>query len=105
MLRLDETAALLEPIDIHFSRDVVLEPYRDDEHEADDERRAREIMNVFGGLREAAERVRANYRQEQNFSKSNVQPRQPEGDEGHGHQPVRKSFEDAEAMHLFSGSA
>src|SRR5712691_3188257 len=102
MLRLDETAALLEPIDIDFSRDVVLEPRRDDEHEADDKREAYEIMNIFGGLREAAECVRANHRQEQNFSKSNVQPRQAEGDERHGRQPVRKSFEWTEAMHLFS---
>src|SRR3979411_2130967 len=97
MLRLDETAALLEPIDIDFSRDVVLEPYRDDQNEADEERKAGEIMNVFGGLREAAERVRANHRQEQKFSKGNVQPRQAENDEGHGRQPVREALECIEA--------
>src|SRR5438105_8366310 len=105
MLRFDETAALLEPIDILFSRDVILEPHRDDENEADDERKAREIMNVFGGLREAAERVWADHRQEQNFSKGYVQPRQAESDEGHGRKPMREAFECVEAMDLLSGPA
>src|SRR2546423_12856153 len=103
MLRLDETAALLEPIDIDFSRDVVLEPLRDDENEADDERKAGEIMNVFGGLRDAAEGVRAEHRQEQNFSKGDVQPGQAEDDEGHGRPPVRGGLESAEALDFFSG--
>src|ERR1700758_533463 len=102
MLRFDETAALPEPIDVHFSRDVVLEPHRNDEDEADDERKAREIMHVFGGLREAAERVLADHWQEKNFSKGYVKPRQAENNEGHSGQPVREAFECVEPLNLRS---
>ena len=50
MLRFDEAATLPDPIDVDFSRDVVLYPERDNKHEADDERGADEIVHVLGGL-------------------------------------------------------
>ena len=50
MLRFDEAATLLDPIDVDFSRDVVLYPERDNKRETDHERCADEIVHVLGGL-------------------------------------------------------
>ena len=44
---LNEAAALLEPLDVGPIRDVVPDEHRDDQREADHERKAREIVHVL----------------------------------------------------------
>jgi hypothetical protein len=100
MLRLDEVAALFQPIDIHSAGDIVLDPHRDDQDEADREREADEVMRVFGILGEHAEGFGADHRKQQDLAESDVQPRQAENHERHGRQPVRETFEGVEATHF-----
>src|SRR5271155_5154515 len=82
VLGLDEATALFHPVDVHLAGDVVLDPHHDDQDEADREREADEVMDVFGSLGEAAEGFVPDHRHEQDFPESNVQPCQAENYEG-----------------------
>src|ERR1700688_3891708 len=100
MLPLDEAAALLQRVDVPLARDIVLDPDRHDQDEADHEREADEIMCVFRGLREARERLRADHRQEQHLAESDVEAGEAKNYERHGRKPMREPLESGEAVHL-----
>src|SRR6476620_7451721 len=105
VLRFDEAATLLDPFDVDLLRDVVLNPDRDNQHEADDERGADEIVGVLGDLRLAAERLGPDHWQQQDLAERDVQAGQAEDDERYGRQPMRKTLERAEASHLLAGTS
>ena len=104
MLRRDEAAALLEPLDVDLIRDIVLDPNDRDQNEAEHEREAHEIVGVFGGLRERAKGVRSDQRQQQLLPEGDVEPGQAQNDERHRRQPMHEPLERAEAQDLASGS-
>jgi len=65
VLRFDESAALLEPLNVALVGDVVLDEDHDDQHEAEHERKAREIVRILGRLRDRAEGIRSDQWQQQ----------------------------------------
>src|SRR5260370_17717729 len=67
VLRFDEAATLLDPFDVDLLRDVVLDPDCDNQHEADDERDADEIVVVLADLRLAPEPLLPDYFQQQHL--------------------------------------
>src|SRR5712691_11791618 len=62
VLRLDEAAALFEPLDVGLVGDVVLDEDHDGQEEAEHEWEAHEVVRVFGGLRDRAEGIRSDQR-------------------------------------------
>src|SRR6478735_12085131 len=58
VFRCDESTALPEPFNIDFVRNVVFQPEYRNQYDADHEWKTREVVRVFGGLRERAEGVR-----------------------------------------------
>src|ERR1700722_6637849 len=104
MLRFDEAAALLHPIDVDASRNIVLDPKSNDQDQTDDEREADEIMHILRGLREVAERLGPDDRQQHELPESDIQPRQTEKDERHRRQPMREALEPSESAYLSTGT-
>jgi hypothetical protein len=65
MLGSNEAAALLEPFQIDRLRNVVLEPERGDQCDANYEWEAHEVVRIFGRFRKCAERILADQRHQQ----------------------------------------
>src|SRR5260370_35188943 len=103
MLRLDEAAALPDPIDVDLLRDVVLDPERDNKHEADNERGADVIVHILDGLGQASKRLGSHGRWRHDFPERDVQPGQAEYHEGRSGQPMREALEGVKAQHLPAG--
>src|SRR6266403_984955 len=104
VLRFDEAATLLDPIDVDLLRDVVLNPDRDNQYESDNERGADEIVRVLGDLRLAAERLGSDHWQQQDLAEYDVQAGQAEDHEGYGRQPMRETLEGVKAGHHLPGT-
>ena len=90
---------LAEPFDVELFRDVVLMTDADDQHDAEHEREAGEIVGVFGGFRPRAEGVGADQRTEQQLSEGDIDPGQAENQERGGGEPVDEALEPVEARH------
>ena len=99
-----QTSALPKPLDVDLVRDVVLDQDCYDQHEAEHEE-AREIVCIFGSLRERAERIVANQRQQQPLPEGDVQPGNAENEERDRVEPMREPLERLEAQHLASRSS
>ena len=73
MLGFDEASALLEPLQIDRLWNVVLEPKRGDQGDADNEWEAHKVVRIFRHFRECAKRILANQRHQQFLAKCHVQ--------------------------------
>src|SRR6266404_4550712 len=102
VFRFDETAALLEPFNIDLPGDIVLEPHPHDQENSEHERKGREVVCVFGDLREGAERVGSDQGSQEQLSESDVETRDAEDDEGRRGQPMNEPLKATETRHLAS---
>src|ERR1700738_5540862 len=103
MLRLNETAALLDPVDVDLLRKIVPEEDHDDQDETHHEGGAGEIVYVLRRLRDARERIRADHRQQPHLAEGDIQAGQAKHDERLRRQPMPKSFNGLEAKNLPTG--
>ena len=100
-----DTAALFDPLQIDHSRNVILDPDQEHDHEAEHERKRQIVMGVFGVSRHGRERFGAEQRHNQDTAKADIEARKRKHDEAARRQPVGKAFEAGETQDFCSREA
>src|SRR5260370_36432096 len=88
MLIPDKTTALLEPVDVHLGRKIVLEEDDRDQDEASHEGEAGEVVHILCSLSDVRKGIRTDEWQEHDLAECDGQAGKAENDERYRRQPM-----------------
>jgi hypothetical protein len=94
-----------EPLDVVATREVAANPHQKDQHHAEREREAQEVMGVLGPLRPLREGIRAEQRQQQRPAECDAEARERENDEAGRRHPVHETLKRVEPHQRAAGAA